>query len=61
MRAGTTGVAPSSTSTPVHEIHMFGEVLCVAADAGEQARLEGVHPVEAQEVEPRHLERMAYR
>ena len=34
---------------------MVGEVLGVAADAGEQAGLEPVHPVQAEEVEPRHL------
>jgi hypothetical protein len=34
---------------------VFGEVLRVAADAGEEAGLERVHPVQAEEVEPRHL------
>ena len=34
---------------------MVGEVLRVASDAGKQAGLERVHPVQAEEVEPRHL------
>ena len=34
---------------------MFGEVLRVAADAGEQAGPERVHPVQAQEGESRYL------
>src|SRR5215831_16584008 len=44
-----------TSSRPAKEIDVSGEVLRVAADAGEQAGLERVHPVQAQEVEPGHL------
>jgi hypothetical protein len=49
-RFGRPGAAPSPPSprpsTPRHEIHVFGEVLRVAADAPEQPGLERVHPVQ---------------
>ena len=38
----------------VSSSHAFGEVFGVAADAGQKAGLERMHPVQAQKVEPRH-------
>lgn len=46
-------MSAAQSSAPGDANHVVGEIFCVAANAGEQAGLDRVHPVQAQEIEPR--------